>query len=166
MSEMPPDEYVDDDTIWPLMVMLSQCLCEELTKRGLMPGDCFCGVVPGAVLVHDYAEGEAWVRLVNMYPTTTFPQIDTRATNCTANLAATLEVGVMQCAPGVSASKKIPTQQDKFEQTRLQMATMRAMHQAIVCCGIEDKVLGQYNPSGPQGLQVGGTWNVDVLVAD
>lgn len=164
MSETPPEEYTDDDTVWPIMVMLSQCLCEELTKRGLMPGDCFCGVVPGAVLVHDYAAGEAWVRLVNMYPSTTFPQRDNRPNNCATGLGATLEVGVMQCAPGVTAAKKIPSQADKFEQVRLQMATMNAMRQAIICCGLEDMVLGQYDPAGPQGLQVGGTWTLDVWV--
>lgn len=131
-----------------------------------MPGDCFCGLVPGDQLIHDYQEGMAWVRLSSVYPTVNFPQVDTRATNCTSGLGATLEVGVMQCAPGVTASKALPTEFDLFEQTRLQMATMRAMHQAIVCCGIEDKILGQYQPSGPQGLQVGGTWTVDVWMGD
>jgi hypothetical protein len=164
MSEVPPEVYTEDETIWPLMVQLSQCLCETLTARGLMPGDCFCGVLPGDQVAHDYGSGQAWVRLTGIYPTTTFPQIDnTLRGSCSAALGATLEVGVMQCAPGLGALGSLPDEADQFEATRLQMATMRAMRQAIVCCGIEEMVLGQYSPQGPQGLLVGGTWLVDVL---
>lgn len=167
MTVVPPEVYTEDDTIWPLMVMLQQCLCETLTIRGLMPGDCFCGVVPGDQAIQDFGTGMAWVRLANTYPTTEFPTIETALRgNCTASLAATLEVGVMQCAPSLTIGGAAPTQAQQFEATRLQMATMRAMHQAIVCCGIEEKVLGQYEPKGPQGALVGGTWLVDVLVED
>lgn len=163
MTESPIEDYTEDETIWPLMVQLSQCLCETLTARGLMPGDCFCGVLPGDQVAHDYGSGQAWVRLANVYPTTEFPQIDNTLRSCAASLGATLEVGVMQCAPGLGPLGRLPDQIDQFEATRLQLATMRAMHQAIACCGIEDMVLGQYSPQGPQGNLVGGIWLVDVL---
>ncbi len=163
MSEVPPEDYVEDDALWPLMVQLSQCLCETLTARGLMPGDCFCGVLPGDQVIHDYSSGQAWVRLANAYPSTSFPTIDTTPRgSCSAILAATLEVGVMQCTPGLTPTGNPPTQAQQFEATRLQMATMRAAHQAIVCCGIEDLILGQWSPTGPQGNLVGGAWLVDV----
>lgn len=167
MSEAPPEDYTEDETIWPLMVMLQQCLCETLTARGLMPGDCFCGVVPGENVIQDHGTGMAWVRLAGIYPTTSFPQIEnTPRASCSAALGATLEVGVMQCVPGLTASGTPPTAAQKFEATRLQMATMRAMHQAITCCGIEEILLGQYTPQGPQGNLVGGSWLVDVLAED
>ena len=163
MSEPVPEDYVEDDVIWPLMVQLQQCLCETLTTRGLMPGDCFCGVLPGDQVIWDYKEGMAWVRLATTYPTTTFPNIDnTLRGSCTAGLGATLEVGVLNCAPGISASGNLPTEFDQFEATRLQLATMRAMHQAITCCGFDLAILGQYQPLGPQGGLVGGFWLVDV----
>lgn len=164
MSEVPPEDYTEDDVIWPLLVRLQQCLCETLTARGLMPGDCFCGILPGDQVAYDYSSGMAWVRLVNEYPTTVFPQIDnTPRTSCAADLAATIEVGVMQCAPTLTGSGGLPTYADQFEATRLQMATKRAMHQAIVCCGFENAVLGQYSPQGPQGGLVGGIWLIDIL---
>src|SRR5688572_16405444 len=47
VSEPIPEDYVEDDVIWPLMVRLRDCLCAELTQSGLLPGDCFCGVLPG-----------------------------------------------------------------------------------------------------------------------
>lgn len=163
MSEPMPEDYVEDDVIWPLMVRLRDCLCAELTQSGLMPGDCFCGVLPGDQVIWDYKEGMAWVRLANEYPTTTFPTIDNRPRGgCPPSVGATLEVGVLHCAPGIKGTKRLPTQAEQFEATRLQMATKRAIHRAIACCGFDPMVLGSYSPLGPQGGLVGGQWLVDI----
>lgn len=165
MSEIPPDGYVEDDAIWPLMVQLQQCLCETLSERGLMPGDCFCGMFPGDNAVWDYSDGLAWVRLVDVYPSTVFPSANTTPrVSCSAMLAATLEVGLLQCAPGMGGDGSLPTQEQQFEATRLQMAGMRAIQQAIACCDIELMVLGTYTPQGPQGGLVGGYWQLNVGV--
>lgn len=164
MSEIPPEGYVEDDAIWPLMVQMQQCLCETLTARGLMPGDCFCGILPGDNVVWDYSTGMAWVRLVDAYPSTTFPSANTTPrVSCSAMLVATLEVGLLQCAPGMSADGSPPTQAEQFEASRLQMAGMRAVQQAIACCDFDLVVLGTYTPTGPQGL-VGGSWQINVGV--
>jgi len=164
VSEIPPEDYVEDDTIWPIMVQVQQCLCETLQARGLMTEDgCFCGVLPGDQAVWDYGNGMAWVRLVDVYPSTTFPSANTTPRgSCSAYLAATLEVGLLQCAPGLSATGNLPTQADQFEATRLQLAGMRAMQQAIACCDLDLVVLGTYSPQGPQGNMVGGTWTINV----
>lgn len=163
MSEVPPEGYVEDTTIWPIMVQLSQCLCEELTARGLMPGDCFCGMFPGDNAVWDYTNGLAYVRLVDSYPSTAFPAANTTPRgSCSAMLAATLEVGLLQCAPAMSGTGVLPTQEEQFEATRLQIAGMRAMQQAIACCDLDLVVLGTYTPQGPQGGLVGGYWQLNV----
>lgn len=163
MSEIPPEGYVEDETIWPLMVQLSQCLCETLAERGIMPGDCFCGIFPGDNAVWDYSDGLAYVRLVDAYPSTTFPSANTTPRgSCSAMLAATLEVGVLQCAPGLRADGGLPTAAEQMESARLQIAGMRAMQQAIACCDIDLIVLGTYTPQGPQGGLVGGYWQLNV----
>lgn len=163
MTVVPPEGYVEDDTIWPIMVQLQQCLCETLTERGLMPGDCFCGIFPGDQAPWDYSGGLAYVRLVDTYPSTVFPTANTTPRgSCSAMLVATLEVGLIQCAPTLGADGSIPTQADQFEAARLQLAGMRAVHQAIVCCDIDPIVLGTYTPQGPQGGLVGGYWNINV----
>lgn len=166
MSEVPPATFVEDDAIWPLMIQLQQCLCETLQARGLMQEDgCFCGMVPGDNVAWDYPNGMAWVRLVDVYPSTTFPAQDaTLRGSCSATLAATLEVGLLQCAPSLNSIGAAPTDLQQFEATRLQLAGMRAMHQAITCCDIDLMVLGNYTPQGPQGIMVGGTWQVNVGV--
>lgn len=163
MSVIPPEGYVEDDTIWPLMVALQQCLCEVIAARGLLPGDCFCGILPGDSPSWDYSNGMAWVRLIDSYPSTTFPSPNTTPrASCAAMLVATLEVGILQCAPGIDGSNNLPTQADQFESARLQIAGMRAMQQAIVCCETDLVVLGNYTPVGPQGGLVGGTWQINI----
>jgi len=166
VSEVPPATYVEDDAIWPLMVQLQQCLCETLQARGLMNVDgCFCGMVPGDNVAWDFPSGMAWVRLVDAFPSTVFPTPNTTPrASCSAMLVATLEVGLLQCAPTLSPTGAAPDEVQSFEATRLQLAGMRAMHQAIVCCDIDLMVLGNYTPQGPQGVMVGGTWQINVGV--
>lgn len=162
MSEPIPEGYVEDDAIWPLMVQMQQCLCETLTERGLMPGDCFCGVMPGDTAPWDYQDGLAYVRLVDSYPSTSFPAANTNpGTSCAAMLVATLEVGLLQCIP-ISPDGSPLTQAQQYEVTRHQMAGMRAVQQAIACCEIPLMVLGSYTPQGPQGGLVGGYWQINV----
>ena len=162
MSEPVPEGYVEDDAIWPLMVQMQQCLCETLTERGLMPGDCFCGILPGDSAIWDFQSGAAYVRLVDVYPSTTFPAANTNpGTSCAAMLVATLEVGLTQCIP-INADGSPLTQVQQMEVSRHQMAGMRAVQQAIACCDIPLVVLGTYTPVGPQGGLVGGFWQINV----
>lgn len=169
MSEVPPEDFADDTEIWPLMVLLSQCLCETLAERGLRPGDCFCGVIPGQQATWDYQAGMAWVRLGSVVPSAVFPAQSLTLNNCGTTLAAELEVGVLHCAPGSSPSGAPPGEVEQFEATRLQLATMSAIRSAILCCSEMsnmDMILGAYNPQGPSGNLVGGAWTVSVGKGD
>ena len=154
--------YAEDTTIWPAMEALSACLCAELAVSELLPDDCFCGILPGSQVTWDYGNGMAWVRLVNAFPSNTFPvQENTMRGSCQAPLAAELEIGVLNCAPGISSTGVLPTQAEQVEASRLQIATMAAMRRAILCCGVGTLFLGAYTPLGPQGL-VGGAWQIFV----
>lgn len=155
----PPKEYVDSPAFSSL-VSLQQCLCEEIAKRNL-PEVCMCSVLPGDSVALDYAEqGQAWVRLVMGYPTTTFPDQDQTLSNCGRPLAYQIEMGLMRCAPMLAEDGTPPDAQEQFEATRLQWADMEAMRQAIRCCYPDDAVLSQYTPYGPEGGLVGGTWTL------
>lgn len=165
MSEIPPEGYIDDTLIWPIMVQMRDCLCETLTERGLMPGNCFCGIVPGQQATWDYQSGMAWVRLASTVPSAIFPAQSFALNNCGTTLAAELEVGVLQCTPGPDASGNPPDQDQQFEAARLQVASMAAVRDAILCCADSsdlDLILGGYDPQGPNGNLVGGTWTVSV----
>src|SRR5687768_7235763 len=97
-----------EDTIaYPVIVALSGCLATELTAQG-GPELCYVGPIAGP-LVLDFCGsgscdgtgcgGQAWVRLVDVFPSAQFPALDTIGSNCRSPLAFTLEVGVARCAP-------------------------------------------------------------------
>lgn len=166
MSEVtPPIGYEDDSLVWPIMTRMRDCLCETLEERGLMPGNCFCSIVPGQQATWDYSNGMAWVRLNSVVPSAIFPAQSFALNNCGTTLAAELEIGVLQCTPSPSASGAPPDDDQQFESARLQVATMAAMRDAILCCadGSDlDLILGGYEPQGPNGGLVGGVWTVSV----
>lgn len=154
--------YTPDTVLWPAIDDLANCLCAELIRSGLPPL-CFCGVIAGdpAFDVTEDDRGFAWVRVVSVAPTTTFPQPDLSVRNCAAYLMVQVEVGVMRCFPG-ALTGDMPTVAEQWEASRLQMADMAAMHRAILCCSKKGSqvVLGAYSPLGPDGGWVGGVWQV------
>lgn len=159
--------YKEDTSIWPIMEDLSNCLCAVLEDRGLLPDKCFCGILPGDITVQEYPNGMSWVRLTSAFQSTAFPAQDMDMSPCGKPLAADIEVGVLHCAPKISAGKVLPTADEQWESARLQVATMDAMRYAITCCmdnDVVDIALGIYTPVGPNGGLVGGTWNVNVGV--
>jgi hypothetical protein len=164
VSVLVPELWTDDAKIWPGLTELATCLCSELEEAQL-PDLCFCGVLPGADVPADYVSedaGMAWVRLMNVYPSTIFPSTDTSLKSCVVPLAAQVEIGVLRCSPSPDDAGTPPSAAAMWEATRLQMADMAAMYRAVRCCYAKGKamVLGQYTPIGPQGGVVGGTWSV------
>jgi len=162
VTTLAPPGYVLDSTIWPGLDALATCLCEELIRSGL-PETCFCGVVAGEVAfdVTDDDRGVAWVRLVQAFPSTSFPSPVPGVRSCLAPLVAEVEVGVMRCFPAAKAGDS-PTETQQWEQAMLQQADMAAMYRAIQCCygKFDEFGIGTYTPQGPEGGFVGGSWQV------
>ena len=143
--------YVEDDIAWPTMVKLAGCVCTTLEERQL-PGTCSCSVVPGPMAVMDSCGecskggkkcgGQAWVRLVNEFPSSTFPAADQTEQNCGSPYAYVLEVGIARCLPTGSAGGingyQAPSMEELVEATRLQMADKAAIRAAIRCCMDDD----------------------------
>lgn len=172
----------NDTVVWPVLMELHQCLCDEIVAAEL-PGVCYCDLLPGENVAMEYCgpscedmdcgNGQAWVRLVESYPSTNFPNpIDftaQAAVGCDAPLAVTVEMGVARCAPVVSedrpSSGESPTAGQWRETAQLQFADMSAMRRAVQCCmdekrAVKKYTLGTYEPFGPEGGCVGGTWTV------
>jgi hypothetical protein len=170
-SALDAGDFRLDRAVWPAVEAMSVCLCSTLNDSGL--GDlCFCGVFPGAQpydQMGDGTAGQAWVRVVRVYPSNAFPQIeqDPRR-SCASGLAVEMELGVLRCAPMPADSGRVPpTMSAQWDATRLQMADMAAMQRAVQCCYTESDLvmLGNYTPTGPAGGVVGGTWQVFVSAA-
>ena len=160
------DTLVEDTVAWPLLADLSQCLCDQLaaaSDRKL----CFCGVVTGEQVDGSLAGydgctgGMAWVRVTNIFPSTTFPNPDL-LTGCSTLLAVEVEVGTLRPMV-IPRGRKLPSVGDLAVATQQAMSDMAAMHRAIACCASSSSVdfvyqLGNYLPIGPEGGLVGGTW--------
>jgi hypothetical protein len=151
-----------DRGVWPTIARLTDCLLEEFVRSDL-PIPCATTPVPGALLVRDYQDGQAWVRLVSAFPSSVFPSPTTDPRSCRAPLAFALEVGVSRCAPSGDSAEEPPDPLDMAASVELQTADMAAMHRAITCClEANEYVLGSYAPFGPEGGVVGGTWTLTV----
>lgn len=158
------EDYVEDAELWPILVSLQQCLCDEMNRAGVDSVECFCGVLPGALVTHDFPDGMAWVRLSQSYTSTNITDQARTLSNCALPIAGVIEIGIVRCAPSPGRSGTPPTVLQQFEATRLQMADMAIMRRAVVCCFGQSKdfsaQLSGYTPFGPQGGLVGGSWTL------
>jgi hypothetical protein len=166
----------EDTLAYPTVISLSACLCLELEKSG-GPALCYCGPIAGEVSL-DYCGGgcdgtgcggQAWVRLLDVFPSSVFPSVDSTLANCRSPFAFTIEVGVARCAPmGESGANGYvpPTMEQNVEAIRLQAADIAAMRRAVQCCfgeGDVDYILGQYTQSLVNGGGcIGGAFTVIV----
>jgi hypothetical protein len=166
----------EDTLAYPTLIQLSACLCTELEASG-GPDLCYCGPITGEVVM-DYCGGgcgeggcggQAWVRFVDIYPSSTFPSPDNALSNCRAPFAYSLEVGVARCAPmgesGVNGYTP-PTLSQNVDAVRLQLADVASMRRAIQCCfGVTDVdySMGAYSQIMVNGGGcVGGSFNIIV----
>lgn len=170
-------EFVEDTIVYPTLIQMVACLGKEITDSGL-PEPCFIGVLPGSVVSLDYCGagkcdgtqcgGQAWARVVDVFPSSQFPTVNQDESNCGQPLAFRLEVGIGRCVP-VGTNNAIggfipPTLEQQLDATRLQLADMAAMRRAISCCVAKDRnidyVLEPYVPIPAQGGCGGGFWTV------
>jgi hypothetical protein len=162
-----------DDPAYQRVIELSACLCTAITDAEL-PEPCYCGPFFGGDVPFDHCEGcsggkcgQAWVRLVQSYPSLVFPT-PTDVGTCASPLAYEWEIGIARCAPTLDDAGNPPTLEQNMDATRLQYADMRAMRRAIQCCwgdgggDFDDReyVLGVYSALPVQGGCVAGVWTV------
>ncbi len=146
-----------DLSIHAQMAALADCVSLAISD---CPNPCQALTMPGTT---PYWMGvdSAYVRLVNVYPTTTYPeQTDDPDASCGQYLAATLEVGVLRCMP---SPRKNQTQDGTLldKAAKRQAEDMELLYDAIRCCtGLNDTFIRQYTPRAIQGLTYGGSWTV------
>lgn len=81
-----------------LLVAIQTCWCETL-QDSVGGAPAACCLIAGEPVVANCCEGFAWVRLVNAYPSTAFPDQEVEAVRCgTGGMAAVVEIGITRCA--------------------------------------------------------------------
>ncbi|MGW6376225.1 hypothetical protein ACWFRB_09200 [Rhodococcus sp. NPDC055112] len=126
------------------------------------PGDtvpaygCGCGT----------GEGQAWVRVVGMYPSVNFPEpYVIPQPGAPIVWAVTLEMGVDRCYPSPEQNE-MPTPGELDSAARDAMDDAAAMRRAAMCAFDRSvqAVPGMWEPRGPSGGIHGGVMAVTVLV--
>ena len=160
------------NVLFSKLASLATCLCAQIEQDG-RPRTCFCGVIPGDAAVMEYAGncadacGMAWVRLMTMFPSESVGQASEVPGNCGKELSVIIEVGIMRCIALGDSRGNPPSPEQLLGAADNQVEDALTMQRAILCCPdieIADTILSAYNPSGPLGGQVGGTWQVVVAV--
>jgi len=156
------------------MIRLVACLGIAIEDRHL-PEPCQIAPMIGELTLDFCGEcsergcGQAWVRLISVYPSVDFPLADQTVNNCGTLWAATLEVGIVRCKPLGEANSvggySPPSVNQLVEALRIQTADMRAMQDAVQCCfatGDMPYFLTPYQPGAPDGDCLGGVFNVTI----
>lgn len=154
------------------MVEIATCLCAQIIEDG-SPEPCFCGIVPGAAAVADFAEsctdgrcGMAYVRLTSTYPATQVGINDLEPGNCNKSTGFDLEIGIMRCFELEPDGGPL-SPEDLMVATEQQIKDAETMRRAIDCCdavGSRDYILGLYTPFGPDGAILGGSWVLNLVI--
>lgn len=156
------------DTLWDKLETLKACFCAEL-ENSLGGPVCECAIVAGTNAVFDNCcAGTAWLLVQEVYPSDAFPSQNGDRVRCdTHSQAATIELGVVRCAPSVDDRGNPPTLHQKEQSARVIHSDRVRMMKAVRCCftpeqGCDDIVFGGWVPVSEQGGCIGGSMTVTI----
>lgn len=130
---------------WRIAQSLLACLCEALAANSNedptlpMPQRCCFRAGVDTVLnitndgfnaIDQCCLGEAYVKLISVYPSTVFPEPDSVPTTTTCQLSrltVSLEMGTIRCI------SNDPDCAESSDKVRLMAADMQAMYKAVCC---------------------------------
>ena len=149
----------DEDLTAPCSVMVLSGAAAVI-DRGLDEGNSCCG--------------QLWARLVDLYPSSAFPQPDAGPHREDLSWAVTVEVGIVRPAPVVqdhAGQAVIPTAAEEQNAAAVALVDGAVLREALLNryrlhIGDEDVavVLGVYTPFGPDGGVVGGVLTATIQV--
>ena len=153
-----------------MMAALLESLTAQIRKAGKEEDYCAITVYPGTAIPVDFGpesdcRGTAWVRLVSVNPTVVFPTAAVGVDNCGYSLAYTVEMGMVGPAPVMDERLGrliVPDDVEQFEASMRLYDEVEMMHAAIKGAGIDQLILGDWTPQGPEGGILGGTWTLTI----
>lgn len=152
------------DNLSPEMWALLSCANGALVEAGVPVGKAFLN--PGLIVPSDdCCDGQLSVRVIERFPSRTFPAIDSTSSNCNPMFwAVQLGVSVLRCAHTVDDQGNFPTAEQMTADALAISRDMALLETAIRCCwvpvGTEKKMLQQWTPLETEGGCMGGEWRV------
>lgn len=165
-----------DTTGLPLAEDLLSCLCAELADTIGGP-PCVCCLSPGPEPMEccqcPAGEGNAWVRVVRIFPTTAkfpTPSTDPSPGRCVTGLyAVELELGVYRCVSTLDDDGRAPSCAERTSDAEKILDDAAAMRRAVSCCFAvrgRQMIVGEWRSRGPDGGCAGGAMTVIVEADD
>src|SRR5690606_33510636 len=78
--------------------------------------------------------GEAWVRVETVYPSTNFPQPESRSNRCDyGSIAAKFNLGIYRCAPALDSDGDAPAVEDRAATLARQLQDRAILTQPARC---------------------------------
>lgn len=153
------------DTLTAEMWALLTCANGALEEAGVPVGKAFLN--PGATVPDDdCCAGQLAVRVIERYPSRTFPTIDTTASNCNPLFwAVQLGVSVLRCAHTIDDDMNAPTGEQMTADAAAMNRDAALLETAIRCCWqpnptLSKKMIQQWTPKETEGGCMGGEWRV------
>lgn len=167
-----PDGLVQDTRILPVLTRLMGCLETEMAAAKIPL--CFSGIVSGQLAdstpVGPETDSMVWLRQGEISPVLREGQ--PTVTSCGVGLQVDVEIGFLTCYPVEPDGDPLDVDQN-LEITTLVNAAMMALFKAIACCNWPENPTSHvkatmnvtgWNPAGPIGGVIGGTWALQVTV--
>lgn len=162
---------MDDPIIYDVAAELLACACAalEATTAGC---PARATVVAGEAAWDDCCEGQLTVSVPTIFPSTTFPDPDTRNAVCGPPFTAfDVDVEIVRCAPTVNSSGRAPSVADLNASALIWHLDARAVWTGVLCClhahRLEwNSVVRQQIALGPEGGCVGSRLTVTVGLTD
>lgn len=168
ISEAQPDLAV-----WPLLVQALACLQSNVAALESPPK--YVQIRPGITfsaglsqIEDECCEGSAWIRVVSITPTDTFPSA-TGVGNCGPYaLAVELELGIVRCAPTRSdvSPDQLTTGTQWYDAARLVMNDAAALRRTACCIAalgdVDNFLIGQWTPQQVEANCMGGTMTMTI----
>lgn len=158
---------VPDTGVFPVAQKLLDCFCAELANT-LGGAPCKCCLVFGDSVPWDSCEeGQAWVRVVRVFPSTILPDQDTSVSTCVTTWAAEFELGIIRCACNPDDDGVLPGCDCELDRTQKALSDAAAIRRVLDCCFVDLDIYhvpGEYLPVGPAGGCVGAIQGVIVNV--
>lgn len=165
-----------DQVAWPIAAALCDCIRTAL-RSAIGGSPASCCIIPGRdVAIDDCCAGQAWVRIVRVYPTLPGEFPNPRPTPLGAGCddgacwAVELGAGTARCAPGQDDAGLPPSDAAQELAARVLADDASRIRRAVLCClpavdGVEEIVVGEQSSAGPSGGCVGQELLVTVMTS-
>lgn len=170
---------LEDGTVYPMLELALACLSDEVAKVTSPPkyvrmstGSSFSAQLAPNV-ADECCEGVAWLRVINVFPSSNFPEQDVSVERFLPDsLAVPLELGVARCLPIADPQVGILTPAQTAANVKAIMDDRAALMRAACCLydagratgEVLDVLIGQWTPLDDEGNCMGGTLALTVQV--